>query len=471
MKKTFIIFLLLFLIFLPFKEIFALEFDPNYIISDEEMNDYQSMTLQDIKDFLANHHSFLLHYKCRDKNNILREAPEIIYTLSQKNKINPKFMLVLLQKEQSLIEDPHPSEGQLNAATGYGCPDNSGCNPRWKGFYRQVNSAYLQFRSYLDENYLYRYKKNNTYIFNRYHTKTKTIDIVTPLNNATAALYNYTPHVYYGNYNFWKIWNKYFPKKYTYYPDGTLLREKGTTDIYLIDNNKKRLFKSKSAFLSRYSFDKVIDVNKNILDAYKNGKPIKYANYSLLQTPDKTIYLLVDNKIRKISSNKVFKKIGFNKNEIIKVEKEEIKDYNIGNPITETDIYPRGALLQDIKTGGVFFVKDGIKYPIWHKIIMEINFPNKKIIKATPKELAKYKKGAPVKLKDGELIKSVLDPRVFVISNGKKRPIANEETFNELGYRWSDILTVNGRILEIHPTGKMIDTTLEDKNITTATIK
>ncbi len=462
LKKILLTIFLGYFTFLPFVPLWANDFDPNYIISDEEINDYNSLTLQDIRDFLEEHGSYLAHYTCHDKEGNPREAAEVIYTLAQQNKINPKFMLVLLQKEQGLVENPHPTQRQLDAATGYGCPDGGSCNPRWKGFFKQVNSAYLQFRSYLDEYYLYRYQPRKTYIFSRYNTSVKTIDIVTPLNRATAALYNYTPHVYYGNYNFWRIWNKYFPKKRHYYPDGSLLRVKGQPGIYLIQNGLKRPFLTKSAFASRYSFDKVIEVEKSILDAYDTGNPIKFPNYSLLKTPEGTIYLLVDDTLRKIASQKVFRKIGFNPEEVIDVENQDILSYEVGAPITEEDIYPLGALLQDTSTGGIYWVKDGIKHPLWDKLIMEINFPNKKIIPASSQELSKYQTGAPVKLPDGTLIKSVLDPRVYVISNGKKLPIANEKTFTTLGYKWNDIIEVNGRVLEIHETGPMLDITVKN---------
>lgn len=449
-------FIMLFVV-TPVLPALAAEFDPNFIVSDAEINDYNSMTLAQIEAFLREKDSYLTDYKCEDIDGNMRKAPEIIHTLAQENKINPKFMLVLLQKEQSLVEDPSPSAYQLRAATGYGCPDGGNCNPRWAGLYRQINSAYLQFRSYLDEAYLYRYKTGNTYIFNNSIKSVKTIDIVTPKNQATAALYNYTPHVYYGNYNFWNLWNKYFPVKKTFFPDGSLLRAEGEAGIYLIQNGEKRPFLSKSALLSRFSLDKVVDVSANDLDAYAEGTPIRFPNYSILRSPDKKLYLLVDDVKREIPSMEIFKKIGFNETEIINAKNEEIKDYITGKTVSTEDAYPTGALVQNTKTGGVYFVINSVKYPIWNKIIMEINYPNKKIVPSTPEELAKYENGAPVKLKDGELIKSPNSPVVYVISNGEKRPIANEKTFLGLGYKWVDIKEVNDKVMEIHLGGKEIN--------------
>ena len=210
------------------------EFNYNNIISDAEMNNYSSMTQSEVQNFLDSKGGYLANYVCEDKEGNARQASEVIHTLSQETKLNPQFMLTLLQKEQSLITDPSPTERQLSAAVGYGCPDAGGCNPRWNSFFKQVNSSYLQFRSYLDESlirecinneypgkeyhescsgdyyYSKRYKLGQTYIIPRDNTPVKTVDIVTMENRATAALYTYTPHVYYGNYNFWKLYDDYF---------------------------------------------------------------------------------------------------------------------------------------------------------------------------------------------------------------------------------------------------------------------
>ncbi len=470
MRKKIFVFLaiisLLTLNFLAGVKAWALTFDPNYIISDAEMNDYNSMSLQDIQNFLDHQKGILKNYKCYDDQGHLESAAEIIYSLAQKTKINPKVMLVLLQKEQGLLEDPHPTQFQLDEATGYGCPDNSYCNPRWKGFYKQVNSAYLQFRSYMDEDYLYKYRKNGVYIFNL-NRNVKTIEIVSPETKATAALYNYTPHIYAGNYIFWKLWHHYFPER-AYFPDGSLLREKGKPGIYLIQNGKKRPFLSKAAFLSRYSPKKVVTVSASVLASYPTGKPIRFPNYSLLETPDKTIYLLVNDTLRPLKNYQVFRDIGFNPAEIIKVKQKDIEGYKIGKTITEKDVYPTGALLQNVKTGGVYYVINGEKHPIWSKVILEVDFPNMNIIRVSPKELAKYPTAGPQKLKDGTLIKSKYAPTVYVISDGKKLPIANEKTFLKLGYHWSDIIPVDDRVLEIHPTGHILDIETTSTSPTTA---
>lgn len=63
-------------------------------------------------------------------------------------EVSPAVLLVLLQKEQSLVTDPSPSERQFRSATGYGCPDTADCDSDYFGFFGQVYGAAWQFQRY-----------------------------------------------------------------------------------------------------------------------------------------------------------------------------------------------------------------------------------------------------------------------------------------------------------------------------------
>ena len=448
MKKIIILSVVAMLIATP---VLADEFNPNYIISDSEILDYNAMTLQEIKDFINSKDGALKNYLITGKDGLPAEIgsimspAEVIYNRAVTNKINPKFLLTLIQKEQSLLTDTNPKQSQYDWATGYGCPDGGGCNERWQGFFKQINSAALQFYSYVTEPELYTYKKDQTYSFSNPYGTISTADVtVTPANNATAGLYNYTPHVYNGNYNFWKLWNKYFSKLLV---DGSLVRAQGEAGVWLIQNGKKRPFLSHGALTSRFDPSKIVEIDKTDLDAYTKGAPIKFSQYSLVSSPQGAIYLLVDDNKRQIADLSVFKNLGFNPEEVEQASNEDLAYYNEGKPITMVESYPTGALLQDPETGGIYYVIDGTKSPLIDSIFLKTKFKNRPIIKASAVELAKFEKIDPVKLDDGYLLKTDLNPSVYVISNGQKRAITSGKVFEDLGYKWENILTVHPRVL------------------------
>lgn len=457
-------------------------FDPNNIISDFEILDYGVMNLNEIQKFLETKGSFLATYSCPDYNGVTRQAAEIIYNAAAKNydcdgavlsdnptdeeknlkcrkiTINPKFLLVLLQKEQSLIEEATPSQKNLDWATGYGCPDGGSCNPRWQGFGKQVNSAALQFRDYLDKPQLYTYRAGGTYVFtNPYGTISRQPITVTPVNQATAALYNYTPHVYNGNFNFYKIWQRYFTK---IYPDGSLLQADGEVGVWLIQNGLKRPFISKGALLSRFDQKKIIKVNKSDLDSYPVGASIKFPQYGLIRSPRGTIFLLVDDKKRGFTTLASFRKMGFNPSEVVNASWDDINSYQDGAPITASSTYPTGALLQDKKTGGVYFVLEGAKAPLVDRIFLTTKFKNKKIIKVKSSELDQFQTVAPVLYGDGELLRTPYSPYTYVISGGKKILLASDKVFKDLGYKTENVIIVPSKVLYLYEAGAPITETV-----------
>ncbi len=433
-------------------------FNPAYIINDQEILDSNGMTLAEIQALLQSKNSFLTTYQVVDANGNTMSAAQAIYDRAITNRMNPKFIIVLLQKEQGLIEDASPSQGRLDWAAGYGCPDGGGCNNRWRGFWKQVNSATLQFRDYMDNPQLYKFKAGQTYTFTNPYSTTFQGDLtVTIMNQATAALYNYTPHVYNGNYNFWKIWQRYFTKSYL---NGSLLQVGGETGVWLIENGMKRAFLTRGALTSRYDISRVQIVSKTDLDKYPTGEPIRFSQYSIVRIPTGQIYLLVDNTKRRFANMEAFRKLGFNPEEIIMAGQTDVDTYQEAEAITISSAYPTGALLQDNKTGGVYWLNAGVKAPIWDSVFLKTRFKNKKVVPVSPTELAKYPTVDPIRLNDGDLVKSSTSPTVYVIENGIKRAFDSGDTFVKLGYKWENIKTFSQKILDIHSNGPTVSITL-----------
>lgn len=153
-------------------------------------------------------------------------AAQIIYNAARDYNINPQVLLVLLQKEQGLVLDDWPWPIQYKHATGYGCPDSAPCDSQYYGFYNQVASAAWQFRQYLNNPNSYNHVVGNNYIAWNPNGGCGGGNVYIS-NQATAALYNYTPYqpngaalsnLYgsgdgcssYGNRNFWRYFTEWF---------------------------------------------------------------------------------------------------------------------------------------------------------------------------------------------------------------------------------------------------------------------
>jgi len=483
-RKNIAIFIM-FTLFIP-NLVRGAEVNYNNIISDADANNYNSMTLTEIRDFLRTQNSYLKEYKYSgnnpsptqlsldpDKKYIeTRTAAEIIYNAAQEAKINPQFLLTLLQKEQGLIEGTNPDERDLNFAMGYYCYDGNYCNVQFKGFGKQVRGAALQFRWYVDNIYNYNWQPNKAACADDPTPLlpcTSKGTVVTPANKITAAMYIYTPHLH-GNKLFFTLWNKYgfggeidegendLPSTEPgFFPDGALLKAKDSQEgtIYLISGGEKRAFADMTSLLSRFDPDKVLLVDQAELDKYEAGQLIAHANYSVLENPDGDRYLIDGLTKRLIISEEAFRQLGFNPDEIEKVDQAELAAYVTGDTL-DASASPFAELWQDMDSEAIYLVKDGQKHRIVDEFIVDVNFPEMKIKDVTVKTLDGLKTSSPIKLLDGTLIKANADARVYVISNGERRLIPDGDTFAKLGYSWTSIYTVTSKVMNLHQLGEAI---------------
>ncbi len=187
------------------------QFDKNYLIDDYVFTNYNSMSLNEIENFLKENGSILAKYK---QNGI--PAAQIIFDASQKYKINPEVILVTLQKEEGLITLTYYNSYSINFAMGFHRPSD---------FKSQVYGGTELLRNgydFLAAKYGWKVGVPHKTEDNPAYVK----NVVIPKNKATASLYLYTPYIggYYtsngtyigGNYNFVKIYNRWFgdPTKY-----------------------------------------------------------------------------------------------------------------------------------------------------------------------------------------------------------------------------------------------------------------
>jgi len=221
----------------------ATEFDPGHIVSDDAFYDSTAMSEEEIQAFLESVScrpdegvKCLADYSqstttqpavggahCAEYRGGIRErASRIITKVAEACGISPRSLLVLLQKEQSLLT--RPSVSGYERATGYGCPDTADCDAKYFGFFNQVYNAAWQFRQYTEEpDRAYRIGSVQV----GYHPDAACgASAVEIRNQATANLYNYTPYQpsdatladpdtgdacsAFGNLNFWRIWHRWF---------------------------------------------------------------------------------------------------------------------------------------------------------------------------------------------------------------------------------------------------------------------
>ncbi|MFM5903925.1 MAG: LysM peptidoglycan-binding domain-containing protein [Microbacteriaceae bacterium] len=259
-------------------------FDPGLIVSDSVFYDFGTMSVDDIQRFLNSKVAV-----CKDSDGgpaCLKDyrmdtqakagesgrcdpleaktdqsAAQIIHDVAVACKINPKVLLVILQKEQGLVQAANPTAYMYRAALGYGCPDSKpeicGKGSTITGLFNQLYRGAGQLQWYGDPRGSFTYLKVGTEVSVRYYpddNRSVKCGSRTFLlkSQATAALYYYTPYTpneaalknlygsgdncsAYGNRNFWRFYSDWFGSPIA----GGFLVKTQDSDPYLIVDEKK----------------------------------------------------------------------------------------------------------------------------------------------------------------------------------------------------------------------------------------
>lgn len=321
-------------------------FDPGLIISDSVFYDFGTMTVDDIQRFLdskvpvckatGNGPTCLRYYKMDTqakagedgrcsalpaKQN--QSAAQIIFDVANACKINPRVLLVTLQKEQGLIQASRPSEYMYRAALGYGCPDTRpdicGKGSTITGLFNQLYRAAGQLQWYGDPRGSFTYLKVGTNVKIKYQadfcearnssgTCTKWVDrcgskIFQLKSQATAALYYYTPYTpndaalknlygtgdscsAYGNRNFWRFYSDWFGSTI----GGGFLLKSADSPTYLIVDDKRYLIENQDLVADLAPLGPLGTVSQVYIDSFTDAGTLT----PLVQSATKQLFLVAD---------------------------------------------------------------------------------------------------------------------------------------------------------------------------------
>jgi LysM repeat protein len=225
-------------------------FDPGNLISDAEFFRSASMTVAEIQAFLEQRNpncrdgfvcmkDFTETTFSRDQTVLCRAyegaanetAAQIVHKVSAACGVSVEALLVLIQKEQSLVTLAAPSAIRFERATGYACPDTAPCDSQFFGFYNQVYNAAKQFKRYSNppgtSRFFTWFPVGQSAQVRLHPNAACGARPVTMKNQATAGLHYYTPYTpndialvnlasvgdscsAYGNRNFWRVYNYWF---------------------------------------------------------------------------------------------------------------------------------------------------------------------------------------------------------------------------------------------------------------------
>ena len=525
---------LLFLSLLPLP-VSADAFDPNLLISDERFVDTGTLGgAEGIQKFLESKGSVLANtspnflVKLREPVDVtlkkglpdprpelgrLRTAAELIFDAATSAGLNPQVVLTTLQKEQTLITGQFLTDQALqrglDRALGFGCPDSGVCGEIFLGFYHQLfgnfdaeGNRYIGMPASLARSFYFEVggvrvgrgpmvdATGNAYgNGSRIRTSQRGDTIVventqgppnsapatqgvTLSNFATTALFRYTPHVYNGNYNFWKFFNEWFR-----YPNGTLITL-GDGKIFVIDEGLRRPISGfviverglnpgntitvSSLELNEFSFGEVmppvdgtligdaagrvflielgqrkllssfVAVQRKLnlatatalpddeMQSYKDGGVALPEEGTLVKSRDNPAVYIITNNQKRLLSAFVFKQRGFKFVDVLVAEPGELDTYPPGPLMSPLD----GTLIKANEEPLVYHVGNGLLEPLTYFVFKQRAFNFKNVVLVPKNELSGWTTSKLMPPETGVLVKSKADPTVYYMEAGVKRPVS-----------------------------------------------
>ncbi|MBD8103560.1 hypothetical protein PlfCFBP13513_13765 [Plantibacter flavus] len=229
-------------------------------------------------------------------------AASIIAKVGAACGISQKVLIVMLEKEQSLITDDWPSARQYRSAMGYGCPDTADCDTNYYGFFNQVYAAALQFKNYQANPTRWNHVPGRINAVRYNPNAACGSSSVFIQNYATAGLYNYTPYqpnasalanLYgsgdgcgaYGNRNFWRLYTDWFGSTTG---GSSLVKSAASAAIYLVAGDQKYYVPDQATLSAFASLGGVATVSQAYLDRYTTvGNATR-----IVRAPSGAIYLV-----------------------------------------------------------------------------------------------------------------------------------------------------------------------------------
>lgn len=339
-----------------------------------------STPIRCITDYMENPSTGENNYGKNEIPNGAISTAQLIYNYSRQFGINPQVLITTLQKENGLITDEWPTHKQFREAMGFGCPDNvapgaPACDPAYRTFSSQLYQAARHFKGYMERKsgWYVPYRKGLNKIMWHPNAGCGTSDVYIE-NNATVALYSYTPYrpnqaalnagygvgdscSSYGNRNFYSYFNDWFGSTHV---KSSLLRSVSDATVYLVGDNIKYPISSMSM---ASSLSHTLGQISFVSDSYLSKIPTAHLANRLIRDSSGTIYFYASGIKLPFSSCGLVADYGYSCADFMQLTDSQIAKFSNGPP-----------MFNGVKTtnGMLFYVESGQKREVFDEESMKL---------------------------------------------------------------------------------------------------
>lgn len=180
---------------------------------------------------------------------------------------------------------------------------------------------------------------------------------------------------------------------------------------------------------------------------YPVGQPVGFKNGSLVTTPDGNYYLISNGLLRRFANTDIILGFGFPKDSFALVDANSLRYNNPGPDITSANTYPDDSLFfiddkyYQLKNGRLLQFVSSRAFLSQYRPIQAIA-KNKDFFNSYPTS------ESALGFSNGTLASA--GGSVFILSDGKSFPVADFNTFVEMGFSWDDVIALESDELGLY---------------------
>ncbi|MDD5466127.1 MAG: N-acetylmuramoyl-L-alanine amidase [Candidatus Omnitrophica bacterium] len=222
-------------------------------------------------------------------------------------------------------------------------------------------------------------------------------------------------------------------------PEGELITG-ADSKIFRIESGRKRWVTSLMLFESlAYEWDKIKSVSKDEISGYLEGAWMIYPDNNFIKGSDGKVYKIAGGERHLVTSLALFDKLKLKWSKIKTIADSEVDAIKEGAPL----VYPDGLLVKSADDPKTYLIKDAKKHLISSDYLFKkLGYSGKNVLKINNEEIAALPEAEPVKYPDGSLLKPIGGSEVYAIEKGKRRWIQTSAEFNKKKYSWKNVIAV-----------------------------
>ncbi|HBP00874.1 MAG: hypothetical protein UY41_C0040G0003 [Candidatus Moranbacteria bacterium GW2011_GWE1_49_15] len=180
---------------------------------------------------------------------------------------------------------------------------------------------------------------------------------------------------------------------------------------------------------------------------YPQGAPMGFRDGFLIKNGN-DYFIVSDGKLRKFASVSLAESMGFPKESFLEADDEDLGYNPAGEEVANADTYPEGALFF-VDGEGYYKMKNGALQEFVSENAFLSQYTRNQAVGKDQAFLEKHPRAEDFALfRDGALLAA--GDSVYIASGNKIYPVNNPETFESMGYQWSDLIYASSEEIAVY---------------------